>query len=51
MLRRRHLRKAGGLGSWRVLPIYQLDQGSVAVSLELGVKMFNWGPRLEGFQE
>ena len=35
----------------QALRIYQLDQGGKSVSLEMGVKWFTWGEKLEGYNE
>lgn len=46
MFRTRHFRKDN---LWnRVLRIFQLDQSVRAIAEELGVKLFDWGGKLEG---
>lgn len=47
MFRTRQLRAAAD--DFHLLTIFQLDQGLRALGRELGVKLFTWGDKLEGY--
>ena len=47
MFRTRQLRSSAS--DFNMLKIFQLDQGWRAVAKEMGVKLFTWGGKLEGY--
>ncbi|KZT55629.1 hypothetical protein CALCODRAFT_498385 [Calocera cornea HHB12733] len=49
MYRSRHLRASNDRG--RIMRVFQLDQGWRAVCEALGVRVFDWGGKLEGYTE
>ena len=51
MLRTRHMRLSATYRQWGVLMIQQLDQAARSVAQQMGVRLFTWGDRLEGYQE
>jgi len=47
MFRTRQLRKKDE--NFSIMKIFQLDQSCKSVARELGVKLFSWGEKLEGY--
>lgn len=49
MFRTRQLRAA--TADWHILKIFQLDQALRAVGKDMGIRLFTWGDKLEGYNK